>query len=142
MSELSAEDRQRIYEEEKARVEARAAIARPKRRKYLIVGASVAAFIGLLYWLPDLRTEMARQQIQSDDSARRAYIYASAELARNADVVRIGRIQSAEKLGPDHWLFAFTAVYRSDNGLIENGTLSCDTTVSASGSHVEIHRRN
>src|SRR6185295_20220509 len=97
--ELSSEDRERIYQEEKARHEARELLNRPKRRRTLKILMWVAA-IPLTYIAFQFGTgisqAIAQRELRGNPEAIQYYRMAQQEMSASRDVIRIGELRNFE----------------------------------------------
>lgn len=145
---LSPEDRARIYEEEKARLEAREALLKPRRRKRIAqiiiaaVGAMLIGIILIVIWVwPEVMQGVARSQLDSNSEARSAFAQVSSVMGTRPEVLRIGALKSVKVMGPGHWRFEVDAVYKTDAGIIERGTLIAKASQTGAGWDVELNRK-
>lgn len=115
--ELSAEQRQRIYLEEKARLEARKQLRRPLVHGVIIAGCGIVAILVCLFMLGKYH-EAEIQRLLTVPDIRGAYTEVQAEIGRTPAVVAAGGPQSITRTDTG-WKFELPSRYRdADTGLV------------------------
>ena len=127
--ELTPEERERIYLEEKTRHEARtsfdAASRKSNFRRYWRWAIWTAAGLFGLFLLLVMPEILARVNLENSTEARSALVSCEVEMSASALVLSVGKLESLSQRETG-WRMTFAAVFKSDTGLIERGTLICN----------------